>query len=120
MKILNKTKVGERRTLQYIYEGNEWCQIWEQKFDASALLLTNHAQELGAIRQQVKDGKLSPLACHLYRYSFDMNILSAYMGLSKRVIKKHLKPEIFNQLDEKILKKYAAVLKMPLEELKTV
>jgi hypothetical protein len=46
--------------------------------------------------------------------------LSSYTGISKRHIKKHLKPENFNQLNEETLKKYASAFGISVEELKKV
>jgi hypothetical protein len=49
-----------------------------------------------------------------------VGILSAYSGISKKLIKKHLQPEVFNQLDEETLEKYASVMNITVEELKKV
>jgi hypothetical protein len=122
MKIVNDnpSSTFEAKTLQYYFDGNEWYQKWEKKIDAHSVANTNHAEELELIRQQILDGQFSPLQYHLYKYRFDISLLSSYTGISKRHIKKHLKPENFNGLDVKILEKYAAAFKITVDELKNV
>ena len=111
---------GER-LLQYHYDGEKWHQTWEKKFDGSAVVMTTQLQEeLEPIRQQVLAGKLSPLAYHIHINLFSVKLLSSYTGIAKRHIKKHLKPEYFNQLDEETLEKYASVLEISVEELKKI
>ena len=106
--------------VQYYFDGNKWQQKWEKKFDACEIVMTEQLQEIEAIRQQVLAGKLSPLAYHIQTNLFSIKMLSSYTGISKRHIKKHLKPEIFNQLKEETLEKYSAVFEMSVEELKKV
>ena len=106
--------------MQYYFDGKRWQQKWEKKFDACEIVMTDYPQELEAIRQQVLAGKLSPLAYHIQTNLFSIKMLSSYTGISKRHIKKHLKPEIFNQLKEETLEKYSAVFEMSVEELKKV
>jgi len=122
-----KSRVNEKladstgeQMVQYYFDGNEWRQKWEKNFDTCELLMTKQSQELEAIRQQVLDRQLSPLAYHIQTNLFDVNLLSSYTGISKRHIKKHLKPEYFDQLDEETLNKYASVFEMTVEDLKKV
>ena len=111
--------IGEQM-VQYYFDGKEWHQKWEKKFDASAIVMTKQSHELEMIRQQVLAGQLSPLAYHIQVNLFSISLLSSYTGIPKRKIKKHLKPENFNQLDEEILKKYASVFEITVEELKKI
>ena len=111
---------GEEHKLYYSFDGKEWVEKWEINEDASRMLMTNHIQELEPLRNQVLAGKLSPLAYHIHIKLFSVGLLSSYTGIPKRHIKKHLKPENFNRLDEEILQKYAAAFGIPVEELKKV
>ena len=117
IKIAND-KTDFKQTLQYNFDGKEWYQKWEEKFDASKVGLIEHFQELETIIQQVLAGELSPLAYHIHKNLFSIPILFAYTGISKRHIKKHLKPENFNRLEEETLKKYAFAFRMTIEEFK--
>jgi len=116
-------KLGDatgEQMVQYYFDGKEWRQKWERKFDACTLVATNHSHELETIRQQIFDGQLSPLAFHLQTNLFTLNLLSSYTGIPKRRIKKHLKPNYFNQLDDKTLNIYASIFEITVEELKTI
>ena len=106
--------------VQYYFDGKEWRQKWEKRFDACAVVMTKHSEELQTIRQQVLEGQLSPLAYHIQVNLFDIKLLSSYTGIPKRHIKKHLNQGIFNQLTEEILKKYAAVFEITVKELKEI
>ena len=106
--------------VHYYFDGKEWHQKWEKKFDASAVVMTKHSQEIENVRQQVLSGQLSPLAYHIQTNLFNVKLLSSYTKIPKRHIKKHLIPENFNQLDEETLKKYAEVFEITVEELKEI
>ena len=116
----NDQPVNGDYTLQYYFDGNDWCQKWEKKLDAYEMENEYHSQKLEIIRQQVLEGELSPLAFHICKNLLNVNMLSSYTGISKRHIKKHFKPEKFNKLNEENLKKYAAVFEIQIEELKKV
>ena len=106
--------------VQYYFDGKEWRQKWEKRFDASAVVMTKHSQEIENVRQQVLSGQLSPLAYHIQTNLFNVKLLSSYAKIPKRHIKKHLQPDNFNQLDEETLKKYAEVFEITVEELKEI
>jgi len=115
IKIANE-RTAFSQTLQYHFDGNGWSQKWEEKFDASRVVMTEQLQKLETIRQQVLGGQLSPIAYHACKNMFSVKTLSSYTGISKRHIKKHLKPKNFNQLDENTLKIYAEVFNISIEE----
>jgi hypothetical protein len=128
MKIENEKHIpSEREKLYYYFDGKEWRQKWEENFEMSDLVHANN-QELEKIRQQIHDGELSPLTYHIHKHldccgsiltgrSAGIDLLSSYTEIPKRDIKKHLKPQNFNQLDEYTLKKYAEVFDISIEEL---
>jgi len=107
-------------SLQYYFDGNEWCQKWEDKFEVSRGAVAERLQELEIVRRQVLEGQFSPIAYHAQKKLFDVKRLSAYTGISKRHIKKHLKPEYFTQLDKKTLEKYAEAFKISIEEINNI
>jgi hypothetical protein len=106
--------------VQYFFDGKEWHKKWEKKLDACELVIVKQAQELEDIRQQILDGKLSPLAYHIQINLFNVKLLASYTGISKRSIKKHIKPDYFYRLDEETLNKYANVFEVTVEELKEI
>lgn len=50
----------------------------------------------------------------------DIAILSDYTGLWKWTIKRHLKPAVFEKLNEKTLEKYANAFNITVADLKTM
>ena len=118
MNLIIKDSASDKhgQKLYHYFDGKEWIEKWEVNEEASRMVMDNHIQELEPVRNQVLEGKLSPLAYHIQSNFFSIGLLSSYTGIPKRHIKKHLKPENFNQLNEETLKKYAAAFGFSVEE----
>jgi hypothetical protein len=105
-------------------ENGNYCQVqsvgWEAKNEALSLTWDSILDAAESIRQEVLAGEKSPLAYHLQVHLFDVGMLSAYSGISKKTIKKHLQPKEFERLDDITLEKYANTLNMTVDELKKV
>lgn len=71
-------------------------------------------------RKQILAGKLSPLAYHMARNQMDAALLASYIGLSRRKVIRHLKPAVFDALDSTILKRYAEIFALSIEDLRIV
>ena len=122
MNLIIKESTSENPGLKlyHYFDGKEWIERWEEQMDACKMVMTNHLKELEPVRNKVLAGQLSPLVYHIESCLFSISLLSSYTGISKRHIKKHLKPEKFNLLDEDTLNKYASALGISVEELKKV
>jgi hypothetical protein len=68
-------------------------------------------------RQQIFEGKLSPIAYYMEKNIMDEKLLSSFVGLSKWKVRRHLKPAGFRKLDETILRRYAETFHVPVEAL---
>jgi len=104
-------------------EGNYTSAIsegWEAKNDALDITWEEINKKCEEIREKVLDGEFSPLAYHLEKNIMDIALFARYTGQSKRTAKKYLKPENFKKLDNNILQHYAEVLRINIEDLKTV
>jgi len=93
---------------------------WEVKNDALGITWDDIGEKCEEIREKVLAGQLSPLAYHLERNIMDISLFAKYTRQNTRKVKKHLKPEYFKKLDDSVLQKYAEVLRISIEELKTV
>jgi len=93
---------------------------WEIKNDALDITWNNIDEKCEEIRKQVLAGKLSPLAYHLEKNIMDVGLFARYTRQTKRKVKKHLNPEYFRELTDSVLQQYAEVLRISIEELKTV
>jgi len=67
--------------------------------------------------QKVIAGDLSPIAFYMEKNLMDIKLLSEYMEISKRHVKKHLLPSEFGKLNNETLEKYAEIFNISIEEL---
>lgn len=74
-------------------------------------------QEIAGVLEEVKEGKLSPLAYHMARNLMDVKMLSDYTGLARWRVKRHFKPLVFRRLNPAILERYAKIFKITVEQL---
>jgi hypothetical protein len=93
---------------------------WDVKNDALDVTWDDIAERCEEIRKKVLAGTLSPLAYHLEKNIMKVGLFAKYTGQTKRVVKKHLKPECFNKLNDSVLHRYSEVLRISIEEIKTV
>lgn len=77
-------------------------------------------QQVEATRQKVKTGELSPLAYHMEKKLMDPAMLAQYLSISKRAVRRHLRPKGFAKLDQATLQRYADTLEISVEELSTI
>lgn len=71
-------------------------------------------------KAKIADGEASTLLFHMEKNIMDVGMLSQYMDLPKRKIETHLTKDGFSSLEENVLKKYAEVFDISVEELKTI
>lgn len=92
---------------------------WEPKsiaLDGSMELIE---QRIEQARQQVINNQASPIVYFMEKNKMDVQILSDYVSMWKWRVKRHFKPAVFSKLNHKILKKYADVFEISVEELKS-
>lgn len=95
--------------VDFQYHGNQ--AIIRQGWDAAEYRLKEVSEKISA-------GKLSPLAWHMEKNLMELPMLSAYTGIMKWRIKRHLKPDIFIKLKPEILARYASAFNISIDELK--
>lgn len=91
---------------------------WQPKNDALLQAWEVIHEKAEQVRQEVIEGKVSPIAYYMEKNIMNLSLLADYVELPKRKVRKHLKPEKFAQLDDEILQRYADAFEMTLEELK--
>ena len=113
------------KEIQYaVDEGGNYTKVkssgWKPKNDALKQAI-NFADELiEDARQQVISGEKSPIYFYMLLKQMDYSVLKQYTGFSKFKIKKHCRLKAFNNLDNKILNKYAECFDITAEQLITV
>tara|TARA_R110000851_G_scaffold74253_7_gene163924 strand:- start:7477 stop:7890 length:414 start_codon:yes stop_codon:yes gene_type:complete len=74
-------------------------------------------ERISASKQRVKNHKVSPLEYYMELHKMDLPILASYVGIWKWRVKRHFRPAVFKNLNNKILQKYADVFDITIEEL---
>ncbi|MDL5511379.1 hypothetical protein QSE00_06120 [Arenibacter sp. M-2] len=74
-------------------------------------------ERISASKQRVKDLKASPLEYYMELHKMDLPILASYVGIWKWRVKRHFRPAVFKNLNNKTLQKYADVFDISIEEL---
>lgn len=92
---------------------------WDPKNAALQHALDFFNERAEKVKKKVLKGKLSPLAYFMEARFMDTTLLADYMELSKRVVKRHMTPKYFKELDDPVLKEYADILRIELKDLKT-
>ncbi len=75
-------------------------------------------EKVEEIRSKVISGELSPIAYFMEKNMLDIKMLSQYAGIPKRKVKRHLKPVVFQDLDNETLEQYADAFDISVEEIK--
>ena len=90
---------------------------YEPKNIANDQAWTVIEDEVSQTVKKIEAGKLSPLAFHMVKNQMNVSLLSKYVGFNRLRVKRHLKPSIFRRLKPSILKQYAGVFEIEVEEL---
>ena len=61
------------------------------------------------LKAELEQGKISPIYYYMLMQDIGPGDLAKRMGISKRKLRKHFRPEVFAKLDHKVLQKYAIV-----------
>ncbi|MCK9400135.1 MAG: hypothetical protein M0Q51_09110 [Bacteroidales bacterium] len=91
---------------------------WQPKTDAMLQAWDVIHEKVEQVRQRVLSGELSPIAYYMEKNIMDLRLLADYAGLPKRKVRKHLKPDHFNKLDDQILMRYAETFGVSVEMLR--
>lgn len=93
-------------------------------WEAKAVALENAWEEIERRKaeslQEVKDGKVSPIAYFMEVKLMDLTVLSGYTGFYKWQIKRHIKPAVFKKLSASKLLKYAEAFEIEVSELTNI
>lgn len=93
---------------------------WDVKISALDTAWNEVGHRIEAARQRVLMGEASPLLFFMEKGLMDVAILAGYTGFWQWQVKRHLKPNVFNKLTDKKLKRYAEVFNVTIDDLKTM
>lgn len=92
---------------------------WTAKNDAIEITFDAINEECEEILVRVKKGQTSLLEYYAAKNLMPIDLLADYSGFSKKTIKKHFDPKVFDCLDRAVLEIYADVLRITVEQLTT-
>lgn len=98
----------------------ELSKGWDVKITALDKAWEDIDQRIEAARQKVLKGESSPLLFFIEQGIMDISLLADYTGFWQWQIKRHLKPEVFKNLSDKKLQRYAEVFNVSVDDLKTM
>lgn len=93
---------------------------WDVKITALDKAWEEIADRVAAAKQKVLNGEASPLLFFMEKGLMDIKLLAEYTGFWQWQVKRHLKPEIFKELSDKKLQKYAEVFNVSVNDLQNM
>jgi hypothetical protein len=72
------------------------------------------------LREKLKKGNISPVFYFMLMQDMGPGDLAKRVGISKRKLSKHFRPDVFVKLNNTILQKYAVVFGISADELKKI
>ena len=98
----------------------ELSKGWDVKITALDKAWEDIDVRIENARNKVLSGEASPLLFFMEKGIMDISLLADYTGFWQWQIKRHLKPDVFNNLSEKKLQRYAEVFNVSVEDLKNM
>ena len=98
----------------------ELSRGWDIKITALNATWEDIEGRIAAAREKVSDKKASPLLFFMEQGLMDIGILASYTGFWKWQIKRHLKPDVFKNLSDKKLRRYAQVFNVSVNDFKNM
>nr|WP_321403252.1 hypothetical protein [uncultured Desulfobacter sp.] len=93
---------------------------WDPKNVANRQAWQVIEKKINKAREEILDGKLSPIGFYMACHQMDIKLLAQYMGLYCWQVRRHLKPAVFKKLKPGVLEKYAALFNVSVDGLKTL
>ncbi len=90
---------------------------WEPKNSALKQAINLVDEIIEDARQQVLEGKKSPVFFYMHLKQMDLKILKEESGFLKFSIKRHFKPMVFKKLPDRVLLKYTNVFGITKDQL---
>ena len=98
----------------------ELSRGWDVKITALDAAWQDIDERIAAAKQKVLNNEASPLLFFMERGLMDITLLADYTGFWKWQIKRHLKPDVFKNLSDKRLQRYAEIFNLSVEDFKNM
>ncbi len=90
---------------------------WEAENFAMQQAWEDIDENLVNVEMQVKAGELSPIAYFMHKNLMDLTLLANYVGKWQWQVQRHFKPSVFKSLSSDMLRRYATVFNISVDEL---
>jgi ribosomal protein RSM22 (predicted rRNA methylase) len=115
----------DRREICYAVDENDLYVLaqsagWEVKNIANDQAWDIIRQQVDDTLKKIEAGELSPLAFHMVKNQMNVSLLAKYVRINRWRVKRHLKPEVYTRLKPSVLKKYADVFEISVEQLSEI
>jgi len=115
---------GHRRACYALDDSGHYTVVpsrgWEVEKVVNGVAVADLREELELVRQRALAGLTSPLEYHMQRCQMTPALLAANTGIWSWRVRRHLRPNIFPTLKPALLARYAAALRLTVDELKRV
>ncbi len=91
---------------------------WQVKAEALNIAWEDIEQRINDAKQKVVNGEASPVLFFMELRLMDFPTITAYTGFWQWQVKRHIKPQVFKNLSDKKLKKYADAFAVSVDDLK--
>ena len=71
-----------------------------------------------ALREELKQGKITPVFYYMLMQDMGPGDLAKRVGISKRKLRRHFRPDVFAKLNDDIIQKYAVIFGVTVDKLK--
>lgn len=93
---------------------------WDVKITALDVAWNDITARVEQAKQQVLNNETSPILFFMEKALMDISILADYTGFWQWQIKRHLKPDVFKNLSDNKLQRYAEVFNVSIADLKNM
>ena len=93
---------------------------WNPKTIALNNAIEDINERIAIAKTKVLNNETSPLEYYMELHKMDIAIIASYVKLFKWQVKRHFKLKKFNTLSDKILKRYADVFEISVNQLKHI
>ncbi len=112
------------KAMYAVDENGQYTKIPTSGWEVEEVVLRDVIDDFAKLAEQTKtrvfSGDTSPIEYYMNKNYMDLPALARGMGLAKWRVKRHFKPNVFNKLNQKMLKSYADFFNIDVDTLKNI
>ena len=120
----NSTLAGQRKVVYASRDSGDIGIARSRGWEAEEIVTRQAVEEFERLQAEAREralgGVISPLEYHMYKARMDFALLAQTSGMWRWRIRRHFRPDVFNRLPERTLRRYAEALGLTTEQLRKV